>query len=967
MVRAALRFGGQWYATDAHTITATDTSDFQAFLIDVAEAAWYPVAFTPGGEFAVGTDGGTLDALGADGDLSGIGMVATSTGSQRTGSQWRVDDVEVRAVASSLTPSILAQPQSLAVPLGDTAVFSVTAAADEPVVYQWRKDGEPITGADSSTLVIENVAPVDEGAYDVVLSISTGSITSAAAQLEVTNIARGDRLITRPSGGIPAWVPDTNKNSLPDFFEEALGYPPGEAGLPPVPGRLEAENGSWVMHYTRREPLQWLHPRVEVSADMHTWTTEDVPEPVEGGLVDGTRRALSVDLGSVSASPLFARVGLRDGRTLDELSFDATRDLWLRLMRYYSSVLNENRNRGASEGFGGDMELVARTLWSLGAWFYHDNRPASPQIDGDTVDLQGLIVDALRNGTDPSASGAWGGGGTGKSNQNIVEAANIAFAAWALGDAAARGAEPAPWSQLTAADHANLHAWLDSNDNQGRFFDNNWNMFIVLNHEARRQLHALGHTEFATWDESDIEEAMGLIQSFNRGGGWFTDDNRDRPEYDDYGPWTMVSHQLFWFMMNPRRVIDNAPVAGSAPPREILADIASFLASQAYMYDASGGHPEWGRSTTYKFARLVSNILAYAVDRRFNTADGWDLPFTIMPETISTGQLRRMVRRHINHYLSAEMIDPVTFRIHEGQTRTGGSEVIESYSIRGSTYWAMITFAALWLIEDDDPFWTTAEEAIPAEKGDFAHWFEVPGLLMHHHRDHGHLEAVNLGNSKEGRLGTNYARKYEKFVYSSRIGFITHSWPAFDQAIEVNGETRAAPPEADLFFYEGMLPGDIGVGRSRYTIEGRTVSTLIFLKDGAMVRVHRLSGGSATVREGGYALGHNTGDGISGAEGPDWRYHESPHGSAFTKLLLGYDEGVEINGSTHHTRREHYRLFHGETANAPDGTVFALLSSGSRGPQDPHARAALVTGIDIDGDRVTVSFADGTVQNADFK
>jgi len=70
---------------------------------------------------------------------------------------------------------------------------------------------------------------------------------------------------------------------------------------------------------------------------------------------------------------------------------------------------------------------------------------------------------------------------------------------------------------------------------------------------------------------------------------------------------------------------------GGVTPRQILADIASFLASQACMYDSGGGHPDWGHSTTHKFARLVSNILAHAIDRQFNTPEGWNLPFPILP------------------------------------------------------------------------------------------------------------------------------------------------------------------------------------------------------------------------------------------------------------------------------------------------------------------------------------------------
>jgi hypothetical protein len=971
-VRAALRFGTQWYVSAPQEITGTDTNEFQTFALNIQGMDWYPLTFVSGEEFSIHSAGARLADLNVTGQLNGLGVVAeTSANPPTSSSQWRVDDVEITATPSSTTPRILSAPQAQFTPWGDQVEFSVQAEGDDVLSYQWYRDGVAIPGAEGPTLTLDAVSQETAGLYHVVVSMSTGSITTPAVPLEVVQVAMSDRLSLRPAERLtPDWVHAPRFSGGPTPVEWAMGFDEAPAA-PPLPGGFVPNGHGFAFRYLRRHPLGPLRPQVELSTDLFDWYPLGVQDETPVGEPADGQQTVEIDVGNDPV--LFARLSLIDERTLDELSLEATRDLWLRMMHFYSGVLNTSRTRGVSGGFNNDMELVARTLWTLGAWFYHDGRPATMQIDGNTVDLQGLVVDALRYGTDGVTPGFWGGGGTGKSNQNIVEAANIAFVAWALGDAQSRGASPAPWSQFTSADRANIHAWLDSNDNNvtgtQHYFDNNWNMFIALNYESRRQLYAMGNTEFNTWVEPAIDEALRLIQSFNLGGGWFTDDDQGRPEFDDYGPWTIVSHQLFYFMMNPERVIDNTPIAGSGvTPQQILREISDFLGSQAYMYDAGGAHPEWGRSTTYKFGRLISNILAYVLDQQFNTAEGWNLPFTIMPETMSAGQLKRMVRLHINHYLAEEMIDPVTFRIHAGQTRNSGPHVIESYSIPGSTYWAMITFAGLWLLEDDDPFWSIPEEPLPAELGDFAHWFRVPGLLMHHHRDSGHLEAINLGNSKQNRLSGQYDRKYEKFVYSSRIGFITRNGPAFDQAIEVAGATRAAPPQADLYFPVGMDPADVGVGRSVYTIAGREISTLIFLKDGAMVRVHRMSGDPATVREGGYALGHNAGDVLYSAGEDNWQYYESPHGSAFTQLLLGYATALETVDAGHdHTRQRHFRLFYGETADAPDGTVFAFLSRGSRGPQNYEFLKDFVTGITVDGDEVTVEFYDGTSLTVPFK
>src|SRR5207249_2349425 len=53
-------------------------------------------------------------------------------------------------------PAITAQPQSLTVPAGSTATFSVTATGTAPLAYSWRLGGTILTGATNASLTISN-------------------------------------------------------------------------------------------------------------------------------------------------------------------------------------------------------------------------------------------------------------------------------------------------------------------------------------------------------------------------------------------------------------------------------------------------------------------------------------------------------------------------------------------------------------------------------------------------------------------------------------------------------------------------------------------------------------------------------------------------------------------------------------------------------------------------------------------
>lgn len=69
---------------------------------------------------------------------------------------------------------------------GESVLFSVSASGDFPRTHQWRKDGQPITGATNSSFVIATTKATDAGAYSVLVANAAGSATSTDTVLSVT-------------------------------------------------------------------------------------------------------------------------------------------------------------------------------------------------------------------------------------------------------------------------------------------------------------------------------------------------------------------------------------------------------------------------------------------------------------------------------------------------------------------------------------------------------------------------------------------------------------------------------------------------------------------------------------------------------------------------------------------------------------------------------------------------------------
>lgn len=418
--------------------------------------------------------------------------------------------------------------------------------------------------------------------------------------------------------------------------------------------------------------------------------------------------------------------------------------IWARLVAGWAHSLDESGARTLMDGVpnaaeaGGSYEGVTRMLWGLGAWLSRPERPAVVRWRGEAFDLAALTRRALVAGTDPDSPGYWGAAPSrGEYDQRTVESGQVSFATWQTRERI--------WSALDEWERANLVAWLDRFGRQPSVWRNNWALFWTLNHAGRK---AIG----ATYDQAVIDSSLDYLEGVYCGDGWYDDGaRRGDNHFDDYNWWVFSTHVLAW-----------AQCDGATQParRDALLDrVRQAMAHYPFFFAADGAYTEYGRSLAYKFARLGAPLLAYRLGL-------WPHP---------VGMLRRLVGRQIRWYLDRGAVRR-DGTLRQALTAEGSDAIRETYISSGATYWAMLAFAGLWSLPDDDPFWSAEEESLPVERGDFVKVFPQPGWVVVGNAATGAVQRFIAGGSALSiattpGAGRPYPEKYGKFVYATAAPF----------------------------------------------------------------------------------------------------------------------------------------------------------------------------------------------------
>lgn len=90
-------------------------------------------------------------------------------------------------------PVIDESPVDAVVSTGESATFSVAASGEQVLSFQWRRNGNPIVGATSSSYTTPALLVADDGAtFDVIVTNPAGSVTSAEATVTVAAVVPND-------------------------------------------------------------------------------------------------------------------------------------------------------------------------------------------------------------------------------------------------------------------------------------------------------------------------------------------------------------------------------------------------------------------------------------------------------------------------------------------------------------------------------------------------------------------------------------------------------------------------------------------------------------------------------------------------------------------------------------------------------------------------------------------------------
>lgn len=180
---SGLTAGSQYYLHYYENARAgTGTPALAVQLGDVVTIPEHPVA---SGQYA----GVYSDVFTAPSDA----LQLTFTKSSPNGSDTTalVDSVAIVPVPAGTAPFITRQPQSTAAYVGGSATFSAQVLGSLPLTYQWLKNGEPVSGATGSALLLTDVQSSAAGEYSLRISNNAGTNTTTIARLTVNQRIAG--------------------------------------------------------------------------------------------------------------------------------------------------------------------------------------------------------------------------------------------------------------------------------------------------------------------------------------------------------------------------------------------------------------------------------------------------------------------------------------------------------------------------------------------------------------------------------------------------------------------------------------------------------------------------------------------------------------------------------------------------------------------------------------------------------
>jgi hypothetical protein len=382
------------------------------------------------------------------------------------------------------------------------------------------------------------------------------------------------------------------------------------------------------------------------------------------------------------------------------------------------------------------------------------------------------------------------------------------------------------WDPLPAAGKDQVARWFATC--RGGGIVNNNHLFMSVHILEFLGRHGYAHRT----DRAVITAHLNQLETMHRGGGWFEDGINQA--YDHYNAYAFHFYGLWWARLHG---------TGDAARAERWRDWARlFVRDYQYFFAASGEHPAFGRSITY----------------RFNCLNVFGLALAEKATELAPGMLRRLATRNLDFFLSRPIFSA------QGTLAPGFTDrfdkIIEPYSAPASPYWAAKGFSPL-LLPSTHAFWTDAEEPLPAEKpGGFVRLMRAPGLITRS-TPAGEVEILN-GGSMVGNTQLRYgAWKWSKTSYRTGVHF-TYAFPEITN-FSLDSALTALLDDGRIFGRHSTVVVEMDEAHLGYSYNlgakigqvNTGVETFVFWRAGWLLQVHVVEPRQAVVlRVGGFAL-----------------------------------------------------------------------------------------------------------------
>ncbi len=373
------------------------------------------------------------------------------------------------------------------------------------------------------------------------------------------------------------------------------------------------------------------------------------------------------------------------------------------------------------------LESFARPL--LLAAFYLQTvpeEPGDPSFDSMAfrTKVAGWFRTGLILGSDPASREYWGPDAN--FHQHHVEIGLLCIAL--------QIAPQQLWEPLSRAEKDQVAQWLGTARGNGIVNNNHYFMGVHILEFLR--LHGYGRRA----DMIIVDEFLNRLEAMHRGGGWFEDGINQA--YDHYNAYAFHFYGVWWARLHGARDPQRA--------QRWRDWVRLFLRDYQHFFAASGEHPAFGRSISYRFNCL--NVFGLAVAENCTE--------------LSLGMLRRLCTRNLDFFLSRPI------RQSQGCLSLGWTDhfepIMETYSCASSPYWAAKGFTPL-LLPPDHEFWNAAEQPLPSERGDHAHVIKPAGLTVR--SVGGEIEILNAGSQISNSQLRYGAWKWSKTAYRTGVSF----------------------------------------------------------------------------------------------------------------------------------------------------------------------------------------------------